>query len=71
MTCGKVTGHLYDRYIQLLRYKVPGDALTSLGLTRYCCRQTVLCAVDYVEEINKIERRECTDIQAKTKATDY
>ncbi len=37
--CGKVLANKWDRYQELLGAGVkPEDALTAVGLTRYCCR---------------------------------
>lgn len=39
LECGKPIAQLWNRYQNLLADRVkPEDALTQLGLTRYCCR---------------------------------
>jgi DNA-directed RNA polymerase I, II, and III subunit RPABC5 len=46
-TCGKVTGNKWEPYIELLAQGVlAGEALTRLGLDRYCCRRILLTHVD-------------------------
>ncbi|GFE53056.1 DNA-directed RNA polymerase II RPB10 [Babesia ovis] len=51
-TCGKVIGHLWERWLELLRQNVSeGDALDRLDLTRYCCRRMILTHVDLIEKL--------------------
>ncbi len=45
-TCGKVIGHMWERYLELLRNGTPKEALDKLGLKRYCCRRMLLTHVD-------------------------
>jgi DNA-directed RNA polymerase I, II, and III subunit RPABC5 len=46
-TCGKVVCMYHDKYRQLLQQGVPAkEALDSFGLRRYCCRTSVLAALD-------------------------
>ncbi|VDN99325.1 unnamed protein product [Rodentolepis nana] len=53
-TCGKVIGHLWEPYQNLLEKEyTEGDALTKLGLERYCCRRMLLSHVDLVDELLK------------------
>jgi DNA-directed RNA polymerase I, II, and III subunit RPABC5 len=55
-TCGKVTGNKWEPYIRLLSTGVPaGEALTRLGLIRYCCRRIILTHVDLSEKINNFD----------------
>eukprot|EP00727_Mastigamoeba_balamuthi_P000991 m51a1_g1089 putative dna-directed rna polymerase ii kda polypeptide (69) ;mRNA; f:57048-57402 len=52
-TCGKVIGHLWERYISLLSGE-EGDensALDILQLKRYCCRRMLLTHVDLIEKL--------------------
>ena len=42
-SCGKVVGDKWDAYLALLiEGRTEGEALTELGLQRYCCRRMVL-----------------------------
>lgn len=49
-TCGKPIGQLWDKYKTLLSKGVkPADALTQLGLTRYCCRAVFISHVELID----------------------
>jgi DNA-directed RNA polymerase I, II, and III subunit RPABC5 len=51
-TCGKVTGNKWEPYLHLLSQGVEeGDAMTRLGLKRWCCRRIILCHVDLSSRI--------------------
>lgn len=51
-SCGKVIGDKWDAYIALLLSgKEEGEALSDLGLQRYCCRRMVLTHVDLIEKL--------------------
>ena len=66
--CGKPTGHLWDKYLDLVKQyrdeslKIPdrgrltpspeGQALDDLKMTRDCCRITFLCNKDMTEIIS-------------------
>lgn len=51
-SCGKVVGDKWDQYLKLLEEEIEeGEALTQLGLKRYCCRRMVLTHVDLIEKI--------------------
>ncbi|CDR97173.1 RNA polymerases N / 8 kDa subunit family protein, putative [Babesia bigemina] len=51
-TCGKVIGHLWERWLEMLKQNVSeGDALDRLDLTRYCCRRMILTHVDLIEKL--------------------
>ncbi|KAK1444794.1 RpoN RPB10 like protein [Babesia gibsoni] len=51
-TCGKVIGHLWERWLEMLKNNVSeGDALDRLELTRYCCRRMILTHVDLIEKL--------------------
>ncbi|CAN1169181.1 DNA-directed RNA polymerase subunit 10-like protein [Linum perenne] len=51
-TCGKVIGHKWDTYLDLLQADyTEGDALDALGLVRYCCRRMLMTHVDLIEKL--------------------
>ena len=51
-TCGKVTGNVYNKYIELLQEgKSEKEALDTLGLERYCCRRMLISHVDLIEQL--------------------
>ncbi|CEJ88886.1 Putative RNA polymerase N/8 kDa subunit [[Torrubiella] hemipterigena] len=54
-SCGKVTGDLWERYLQLISdpRKNDGDAMDELGLKRYCCRRMIMTHVDLIEKLLK------------------
>lgn len=55
-TCNKVTGNKWEAYRKLLTSGLsPGDALTQLGLVRYCCRRILITHVDMLEKINNFD----------------
>ncbi|KAA6391391.1 MAG: DNA-directed RNA polymerases I, II, and III subunit RPABC5 [Streblomastix strix] len=53
-TCGRVLGHLWTKYLELLasgmEYRA---ALDQLGLQRYCCRSMILTHVDLIDKLLK------------------
>ena len=51
-SCGKVVGHLYEKYKELVkRGKSEKEALDELNVRRYCCRRMLLTHVDLIDEI--------------------
>ncbi|KAI9012795.1 putative DNA-directed RNA polymerase II chain RPB10 [Gaertneriomyces semiglobifer] len=51
-SCGKVVGDKWEKYLELLQQDyTEGEALTELGLKRYCCRRMVLTHVDLIEKL--------------------
>lgn len=51
-SCGKVIGDKWNAYLALLIDGMSeGEALTELGLKRYCCRRMVLTHVDLIEKL--------------------
>ena len=50
VTCGKVLGHLYDRYTEMLENgETIENALNKVGLNRPCCRVRLRNPFVYVE----------------------
>ncbi|CAD6924996.1 unnamed protein product [Tilletia laevis] len=51
-SCGKVTGDKWEVYLKLLLDGLTeGEALTQVGLSRYCCRRMILTHVDLIEKL--------------------
>ncbi|TID25198.1 putative DNA-directed RNA polymerase II chain RPB10 [Venturia nashicola] len=51
-SCGKVVGDLWERYLELIEGDVDdGEAMTQLGLNRYCCRRMMMTHVDLIEKL--------------------
>ncbi|OEH74078.1 DNA-directed RNA polymerase kda [Cyclospora cayetanensis] len=51
-TCGRVIGHLWERYVEKLQNDVDeGVALDMLGLKRYCCRRMILAQADLIDKL--------------------
>jgi len=51
-TCGNVTGNKWERYLDLLQKgQTEGEALTSVGCHRFCCRRMLLTHVDLIEKL--------------------
>lgn len=51
-SCGKVVANLWDKYQSYLADGMPsGDALTKVGLKRYCCRRMLLSHVDLIDKV--------------------
>lgn len=49
-SCGKVVGHLYEKYTQLLAQDyTEAEALDELRLQRYCCRRMIIAHVDSID----------------------
>jgi len=56
-TCGKVIGGLWETYKDFLEKGMKrGEALTKIGLRRYCCRTMLLGHVDLGEEILRMNK---------------
>lgn len=53
-SCGAVIGHLYQKYLELLKTgKSAKDALDELGIERYCCRRMFITHKSVIGEISK------------------
>ncbi|NPA38173.1 MAG: DNA-directed RNA polymerase subunit N [Candidatus Nanohaloarchaeota archaeon] len=53
ISCGKVIGHLWDKYDEEVNKKGrdPKEVLDELGVKRYCCRKHFLVYVDVFDDI--------------------
>lgn len=55
-TCGKPLGHLWE---PLKRRVLAGEdsarVLDELGVTRYCCRRTLLAHIEWMDDLLKYE----------------
>ena len=57
MSCGKPIGHLWEDYKKRIDSgEEAGKVLDDLGLTRYCCRATLLGHADMLPEITKFKK---------------
>ncbi|MBU0906842.1 MAG: DNA-directed RNA polymerase subunit N [Nanoarchaeota archaeon] len=57
MSCGKPIGHLWAEYKKRKDSgEEAGKILDDLGLTRYCCRATLLGHADMLPEITKFKK---------------
>ena len=57
MTCGKPVGHLWEEYKKRTESgEEAGKVLADLGLTRYCCRATLLGHADMLPEVTKFKK---------------
>lgn len=55
-SCGKVIANKYEKYLELLQSgKTIYEALNTLGLTRYCCRQILMTYVDNTDTFMKYQ----------------
>ncbi len=53
-TCGAPLGHLWVEFKRRVEQgEPPAKVLDDLGVTRYCCRRTLLTSITYIEEISK------------------
>ena len=51
-SCGKIIGDKWNKYQTLLQKGVSADqALTELGLRRYCCRRMILSHVNLIDKL--------------------
>ena len=51
-SCGKVVGHLWEKYKELVASGVePKEAFAKLGVERYCCRRMFVGHVELNEEV--------------------
>ena len=52
-TCCKVIGHLWEKYLELIKTKTKNDALNDLNITRICCRRMILTHVEICDILLK------------------
>ena len=51
-SCGAVIGHLYEKYLDLIKEgRTPKQALDELGIERYCCRRMFLTHKSVIKEL--------------------
>ena len=51
-SCGKIIGDKWNKYQTLLQKGISSDeALTELGLRRYCCRRMILSHVNLIDKL--------------------
>lgn len=56
-SCGKPIAHLHEEYLQKRgKREEAGKVLTSLGVTRYCCRAMFLGHVDLIDTVSKFKK---------------
>ena len=57
MSCVKPLGHLWEDYKKRTDSgEEAGKVLDDLGLTRYCCRATLLGHADMLPEVTKFKK---------------
>jgi DNA-directed RNA polymerase, subunit N (RpoN/RPB10) len=57
-TYGRPLGHLWEPFRQrVLAGEDPGRVLDELGVSRYCCRRTLMAHVDWIDDVLKFEVR--------------
>lgn len=57
-TCGRPLGHLWEPFRRrVLAGENPSDVLDDLGVTRYCCRRTLMAHVDWIDDVLQFEVR--------------
>lgn len=55
-TCGKVLGNKFEKFEELKKNgKSAKEAMDTLGITRICCRQIMLCYVDLGDKISEYQ----------------
>jgi DNA-directed RNA polymerase I, II, and III subunit RPABC5 len=51
-TCGKLIGHLWEKWLGLLKAEyTEAEALDALQLRRYCCRRMLITHVELIEKL--------------------
>ncbi|MCG2864869.1 MAG: DNA-directed RNA polymerase subunit N [Vulcanisaeta sp.] len=58
-TCGRPLGHLWEPFRQrVLKGENPEKVLDDLGVTRYCCRRTLLAHIELIDQVLEYSRIE-------------
>ncbi len=55
-SCGAVIGHLYEKYVEMVKVMPPEKALDELGVERYCCRRMFISHVNLAEDVTQYPR---------------
>ena len=56
-SCGKPLGHLWEEYEKRVKSgEKPEKVLNELGITRYCCRRTMISTVVVFPIVAKFKR---------------
>lgn len=56
LSCGKVIAQLWAKYKERIEKGEDGKkVLDSLGLVRYCCRQTFMGNIDLLKEVSQFK----------------
>ncbi|BDR91410.1 DNA-directed RNA polymerase subunit N [Vulcanisaeta souniana] len=51
-TCGRPLGHLWEPFRRrVLSGENPEKVLNDLGVTRYCCRRTLLSHIELIDRV--------------------
>lgn len=67
-SCNTVVGNKWEPYKKLLDEGVSsGDALTRLGLRRYCCRRMISQHVDLIDDVIKYSNYTCPSVEIRRK----
>ena len=55
-TCGKVLSNKYYKYLNLIKQDYnTTDALSAIGVHRYCCKRMILANVDLIDNLLKYD----------------
>jgi len=56
-SCGKLLGDKYEQFEERVKKgETPERVLDDLGLTRHCCRSSILTSLDVMGEIAKFKK---------------
>ncbi len=55
-SCGKPIGHLWQEYQERAKKGQGAKALDEFGVTRYCCRATMLGHVDLIDTAARFKK---------------